>query len=194
MKDKNFDSRFNTKKEVKAQSGLQTAPALKDKTVGSLEEKQDNKKSADELVDDNFDFIKFLNEVRKRYDLSPTPLIEESPTKNSTLAKTSSVIEHSSFVELNSLIRDISTQGTQGVEKMTANIDHEGESIVVSDSAPDRADERTNRLASADANLFDRSSIDESPIERRDVENRLKHRKQISHDALVEVCHPPFKS
>lgn len=28
------------------------------------------------VVDENFDFIKFLNDVRIRYDLSPTPLVE----------------------------------------------------------------------------------------------------------------------
>ena len=34
------------------------------------------KQSQQPVVDDNFDFIKFLNDVRIRYDLSPTPLIE----------------------------------------------------------------------------------------------------------------------
>lgn len=32
-----------------------------------------------ERTEDDFDFIKFLNEVRVRYNLSPTPLTEESP-------------------------------------------------------------------------------------------------------------------
>ena len=32
----------------------------------------------DEIMDDdNFDFIKFLNDVRVRYNLSPTPLVDE---------------------------------------------------------------------------------------------------------------------
>lgn len=34
------------------------------------------------VVDDNFDFIKFLNDVRIRYDLSPTPLVEEDYNDN----------------------------------------------------------------------------------------------------------------
>ena len=38
---------------------------------------KDANKSLDEIIDDNFNFIKFLNDVRVRYNLSPTPLIEE---------------------------------------------------------------------------------------------------------------------
>ena len=30
-----------------------------------------------DMIDDNFDFIRFLNDVRLKYNLSPTPLIEE---------------------------------------------------------------------------------------------------------------------
>ena len=37
----------------------------------------------DEVIDDNFNFIKFLNDVRVKYNLSPTPLIEEDTTKGS---------------------------------------------------------------------------------------------------------------
>ena len=50
---------------------------------------KDANKSVEEIIDDNFNFIKFLNDVRVRYNLSPTPLIEEddialiSPIKNS---------------------------------------------------------------------------------------------------------------
>ena len=50
---------------------------------GPSEQKQeeagnkDANKSLDEIIDDNFNFIKFLNDVRVRYNLSPTPLIEE---------------------------------------------------------------------------------------------------------------------
>lgn len=38
-------------------------------------DQSDEKRTIDEIMDDKFDFIKFLDEVRERYNLSPTPLV-----------------------------------------------------------------------------------------------------------------------
>lgn len=85
-----------------------------------------------EKTDENFDFIKFLNEVRVRYNLSPTPLTEESPSfKNEEDVPSESAIITEQYevntAEFQTYIGEVTTtdSGTRVNVDIDHNIDHE---------------------------------------------------------------------
>ena len=118
-----------------------------------------NKTSHKDKTDDTaFDFIKFLNEIRERYNLSPTPLVIENTPPPANPSLTSEMLTTTEVREINAAQfvvgsrLDVMTDATDANVAVDPKIDHEKKGVT---------DQKTSRMQALSHYLNQKPSVGE---------------------------------